>query len=226
MIVRRRAMAGLVVTAAIGCGVPVDLGNVDTSEVGSSVAEGSSGPVPSTMEGTSVGEVSSVGTASSETSTSETDGTSTNQRDFALRFGDVPDVGSGSGSGSEGMSDGSDSDATGGAIDPDALLIVATNGPAVCSDPYAALPCPNAWSSSILLPPALQVAGAAGELFEVNGSFSETVGDDDECGFGGGALEGRFEITFVDDTRVSGRMFELAIAGMSEIAFDAPRCAS
>lgn len=210
---------------AVGCGVPVDLGGVDTSGGGSTSASTSDDPVTS-MEASSVGDGTSTSGNSSMSSTGtgigETEAPIGEQRDIAQRYSDLPDVGSG---GESSGNQSSGSEGTGGSTDPNALVITATTGPASCGEPDPVSPCPNAWTYRFVLPPELQMVGGNGELGDVGGTFTQSEGVDGECGFGGGTVEGRFEITFIDDTRVVGRMFELqAIIGASEVAFDAPIC--
>lgn len=229
-----------------GCAVPIDLGTVDTSGDASSggTSLGEATGTPETMDGTSVGDTST-STTTGDPSETDTTGTVESPHAFAIRLGDLPDVGSGSsdaGSSDAGSSDAGSSDAgtsdagtdagsevgtdgTGGPTDPDALLVVATNGPASCAAPDARLSCPSSYRYSLVLPVSLQVAGAAGDLMDVGGTFFEAEGAGKECGAGGGTLGGQFEITFIDDRRVTGRLFDLDAFGPApEIAFDARRC--
>lgn len=232
---------------AMACAVPVDLGSVDITAATTSFGEATGSPI--TMEASSVGDTSTAST--SGTVDTDTQGTVDDPRAFAIRLGDLPDVGTeetGPDATTAGSSDAGSSDAgssgastsTGGAdagaevgsdtdpdvpSDPDALLVVVTNGPASCVDPSAPLPCPSAYRYSFVLPVELQFTGATGDLMQNQGSFSEAAGPGPACGFGGGTLAGRFEIAFIDQTRVDGRLFELdAFVPVPEVAFEAGRC--
>jgi hypothetical protein len=199
-----------------------------------------------------VGELDALGdtTSSGETTFDPTDPASSSEsgdppppafrHDYAIRFGDLPDVdatGSGSslgstadgGSSADGGSGegGSSGGGLGDPFDDDALVITATIGADTCEEPYGGLSCGEQWKVSFNLPPELQVVGAAGSLEDVNGFLFESgpLDNDGECFGGGGSLLGQFEITAIDDTRVSGRLFELEVAPFgTELDFDAPRC--
>lgn len=202
----------LVLSGALGCGIPVKVGTLDDA----------GGTTGATLEtGTDTGEVlESSTTQDSDTGVIE-------RREYAIRHGDLPDVGTGS---EDGGSSASGSD-TGDGIDPDTLHVSITTGESTCEDPYGNIPCGDRWEVSIALPPELQTAGAAGSLDEVNGFFYETLelggGGPDDCGQGGGTLEGSFEITSIDDSEVRGRLFDLGHGSdviPTEIEFAAPRC--
>lgn len=121
------------------------------------------------------------------------------QHAFAIRFGDLPPVDVG----------GSDSGGSGGGeeIDPDTLLVVITDGPADCDDPWAALAC-GQWRVSFSLPPGT-LPGTHALFPDLNGGSSATGPADQsgECWFGGGSLEGTLELT-ATDTAIVGRIVD------------------
>ncbi len=205
-----------------GCGVPIDIGVLaDTA-----VSTGTTSTTSSTVSDSAGSSSSSGDPITPATETSTGDPPVPMRSDFAIRFADLPSVGSETGSGSAGGGEAT-GDPSGGDSDPDALVIFATTGFGTCDEPYGQLPCPAAWTVGFTLPPALQFEGATGLLdFEVNAGFSETFGDDPlDCGFGGGSLNGRFEITAIDDIHVAGRMFDLDLTSAGpEVVFDAIRC--
>lgn len=212
----------------IACGVPVDVGMLDGSTGGSSstdpdasvtATQGMTGPGMTTLPMT-------------ESSSSEGDDPPPAiQHDFAIRFGDLPDVGeSDSDSGGSSASTSASSTTTGetdsgGPTDADALLVRATTGLATCQDPFGIEPCPATWTYGFKLPVELQFVGAAGRLEDVDGFMAEVFGEAPDCGFGGGTLSGNYEITAIDATHVAGRMFDLELTMWeTEVVFDAPRC--
>ncbi|MCX4242690.1 hypothetical protein [Paraliomyxa miuraensis] len=130
---------------------------------------------------------------------------------FAIRHGDLPSPGGG-GLDSGGDDGGSD-------IDPDALLVVITNGAATCEDPFAANECGTRWSVSFTLPPALQQPGSYDLWPDLNGGFSVTGEPypEGDCSWGGGTLEGVVDILAItDEGLVRG-----AIHGADAFDFDA-----
>jgi hypothetical protein len=145
------------------------------------------------------------------------------QHDFAIRFSDHPEVGTGSDSGGSSAS-GTTGDTD---IDPDTLVIFATTGVANCGDPFGfgVGDCEPSTSYSFDLPPELQFVGAAGRLEDHNGILSFSGELDGECFGGAGNLTGNFEIAVIDGTRVAGRMFDIdTIDAPPTIDFDAERC--
>ncbi len=202
-----------------GCGVPVDIGLLDGG--GTSLAS---------AEVTTIDETVGPGPTSqgmTESSSESGEPLPPLRHDFALRFADLPDVGSDTTGNTGGGSSASTSagETGSGETDPDALVIRATTGLATCEDPFGLLPCPLAWTYGFNLPPELQFVGAAGQLEDLNGFMAETGEGAVDCSFGGGTLIGRFEITAFDPTHVAGRMFDLEGTGFgTDVPFDAVRC--
>ncbi len=126
-------------------------------------------------------------------------------RAFAIRHGDLPAIDAGGGMDSGG--DGGDGDS---GIDPDALLVVVTNGAATCDDPFAANECGGYWSVSFTLPPDLQAPGTYSLWEDLNGGFSVTgeLYDEGDCSWGGGSLEGMIEITTLDGGALQAEIFD------------------
>lgn len=221
----RRAVIGSL-GIVIGCGVPVDVGMLDGSTGGSTTTDsdasftatdGMTGPGPTSEPMT-------------ESSSEGDDPPPTVEHAFAIRFGDLPDVGSESETGGSSASTSASSTTTGetdsgGGSDADALLIRATTGLATCEDPFGIEPCPATWTYGFKLPLELQFVGAAGRLEDVDGFMAEVGGAPVDCSFGGGSLFGNYEITAIDATHVAGRMFDLELTMWeTEVDFDAPKC--
>ncbi|MCA9711331.1 MAG: hypothetical protein KDK70_36165 [Myxococcales bacterium] len=140
-------------------------------------------------------------------------------RAFAIRHGDLPeiDVGGGDSGGSGG----------GTSIDPDALLVVITNGAATCSNPFAADECGSRWSVSFTLPPELQAPGTYSLWDDLNGGFSVTGEPypEGDCSWGGGSLEGKLELYEIDGTVVRGQIVDAPTWDFdANVAFDADTC--
>lgn len=209
-----RALAFVLVVA--GCALPVKVGEVaETSTTGNTTIG------PGSESSDTIGVVTS--SSSSETGDEPPPAV---RHDYAIRFGDLPELDS---TGNTGMGSGGDEGTTTGGdpFGPDALLVTATLGLDTCEDPYGELPCGERWSVSFNLPPDLQVVGATGRLEDINGFLAETGAllPEGECSGGGGTLVGTFEITAIDDTHVAGRLGELELAPFgTELDFDAPRC--
>lgn len=203
-----------IVFVLAGCALPVKVGEVaDGSTTGNtSIATEIGNDTPAVVTGSS----------SSETGD---DPPPVVRHDYAIRFGDLPELDS---TGNTGMGSGDEGTTTGGnPFDPDALLVTATLGLDTCEDPFGELPCGDRWSVSLNLPPDLQVVGASGRLEDINGSVFETgpMRPEGDCSGGGGSLLGTFEITAIDDTHVAGKLRELELAPFgTELDFDAPRC--
>ncbi len=204
------AIAAIILGA---CGVPVDVGALDGG-VGSTT-----GRPDASSTGASGSSSGMVASGSSES------GEITAPRHLAIRVADLPS-GGGTGTGSSaGSSAGGDATAGDTNDDPDALQLISGNYAVACDDPYGGMPGCNAWQLGFRLPPELQQVGATGSVFDHYGAFSETTGGVGECGFGGGSLEGSFEITAIDADHVAGRLTGLVgPTGFVTLEFDAPRC--
>lgn len=214
-------LAAAAVPWLVACGLPVDIGTLDGGTTSASVSVSDSDSVSGSSTGGSTTIPSDTSTSVPPTETDTEDPPPQVQHDFAIRLGDLPDVGTGSESGGSSAS-GSTGEMD---LDPDTLLIRATTGPASCADPFGVGDCEPAWTYGFGLPPALQFVGATGRLEDHDGvlSFSDKL--DGECLGGGGTLVGNFEISAIDGTRVVGRMFDLdSPDAQGPIAFDAPRC--
>lgn len=141
---------------------------------------------------------------------------------FAIRHGDLPPLDVGGDSGGDSGGDG------GTSIDPDALLVVITNGAATCEQPFAANECGTRWSVSFTLPPELQQPGSYALWPDLNGGFSVTgeLYPEGDCSWGGGTLEGVVEITEIVDGVVTGSIHDAwAIDFDPNLAFEATSCA-
>lgn len=205
----------------VACGIPVDIGTLDggTTAVSDSVSVSDS--ISDSTPSSSDGATSDSSTSVPPTETDTEDPPPPVQHDFAIRFGDLPDVGTGTDSGGSSAS-GTTGDLD---IDPDTLLIIATTGVADCGDPFAVGDCSPSTTYGFNLPPELQFIGATGRLEDHNGVLSFNGSQDGECVGGGGTLAGNFEIVVIDGTRVAGRMFDIdAIDAPPTIDFDALRC--
>lgn len=209
----------------VACGVPVDIGTLEGGTT--SVSDSASVSDSVSASASSTGDITMM---TSDTSTSvppiETDTEDPPppvQRDFTIRFGDLPEVGTGPDSGG-----GSASGTTGDTdIDPDTLVIFVTTSMANCGDPFGAGVggCDPSTSYGFHLPPALQFVGATGRLEDHNGLLSLSEELDGECVGGGATLSGSFEIAVIDGTRVAGRMFDIdTFDSPATIDFDAQRC--
>lgn len=201
----------LFVSLVAGCAMPVKVGEVAETTGNTTITPGSesSSDTPG-------------GSSSSETGD---DPPPAVRHDYAIRFGDLPELDS---TGNTSMGSGGDDGTTTGGdpFGPDALLVTATLGLDTCEDPYGELPCGERWSVSFNLPPDLQVVGATGRLEDINGFLFSTgpLRPEGDCSGGGGSLVGTFEITAIDDIHVVGRLGELELAPFTELDFDAPRC--
>ena len=199
-----------------GCALPVKVGEADETTTGNTtIAPGSE----------SGNDTPGVVTSSSSSETGDEPPPAV-RHDYAIRFGDLPELDS---TGNTSMGSGGDEGTTtgGNPFDPDALLVTATLGLDSCEDPHGELPCGDRWSVSFNLPPDLQVVGAMGRLEDINGFLLESgeLRPEGDCSGGGGSLGGTFEITAIDDTHVAGHLGELDLAPFgTELDFDAPRC--
>lgn len=210
----------------VACGIPVDIGTLEggTTAVSDSVSVSVSDSVSDSASESSTG----VATSDSSTSVPPTETDTEDppppvQHDFAIRFGDLPDVGNGTDSGGSSAS-GTTGDLD---IDLDTLVIRVTTGTASCADPFGADSdeCETSTTYGFNLPPELQFVGATGRLEDHEGAVSLSGELDGECIGGGGTLAGNFEIAVIDGTRVAGRMFDIdTIDAPPSIDFDAQRC--
>jgi hypothetical protein len=207
----------VVLVLLAGCALPVKVGEVDDA---STTGNTTIAPATETDNDTP-----GVVTSSSSSETGD-DPPPAVRHDYAIRFGDLPELDS-TGNTSMGSGGSGDEGTSGGdPFDPDALLVTATLGLDTCEDPYGSLPCGDLWNVSFNLPPDLQFVGATGRLEDINGNFFETgpMRPEGDCSGGGGSLLGTFEITEIDATHVAGRLRELELAPFTELDFDAPRC--
>jgi hypothetical protein len=201
-------IALVVVALAMGCALPVKVGEIaDTTGTSLDASSSSSSGLPD---------------ASSSTGD---DPPPAMRHDYAIRFADLPDIDPTGMSTTAGSGDGGTSG--GPSFDPDSLVVTATLGLDTCEDPYGPLPCGDRWSVSFNLPPELQIVGATGQLEDHNGFVSETgpMRPEGDCSGGGGSLLGTFEITELDADHVAGQLRELELAPFgTELDFDAARC--
>jgi hypothetical protein len=195
----------LVVAAAGACNATVD--PIGGGPNGSGGEDGSASAVTSTSSAWSQGGNGPGGGEGGFGGGSPTAAGGAGPRSIAMFESEVPGAGGDGGIGTSVVGAGGSGDVaagvggasgTGGApTGGERLLVVVSNGPTECSDPFAS--CVNGSRAYIWLPPGGQEQGAFFFLSELQTWFDESVFEGEECVTGGGSfLDGTIQVLSAD----------------------------